>query len=168
MKKYILTIFCGICIFLAGCQPGTRVIFPGNIKNIVIKDISLSSQILSCVAERESMTSKQLHEQFIRANESFQIRGSDTDRFQLICLCLTWPDSPVTLNLGISLLSEYLSSNDSAGEDMQGLYWLLKSFDQRLQEREIELKNAEGKTNVLESQLQKLKNIEKILKERSN
>ncbi|MCK5196162.1 MAG: hypothetical protein KAQ71_20280, partial [Desulfobulbaceae bacterium] len=129
---------------------------------------SLSSQILSCVAEKEAMSSKQLHEQFIRANESFQIRGSDTDQFQLICLCLAWPDSPVTLNLGISLLSEYLSSNDSAGEDMQGLYWLLKSFDQRLQEREIELKNAEGKTNVLESQLQKLKNIEKILKERSN
>jgi hypothetical protein len=168
MKKYILTIFCGFSIFLAGCQPGTKVIFPGKIKNIVITDTSLSSQILSCVAEKEAMSTKQLHEQFIRANESFQISGSDTDRLQLICLCLAWPDSPVTLNLGISLLSEYLSSNDSADEDMQGLYWLLKSFEQRRQEKETELKKAEGRTNALESQLQKLKNIEKILKERNN
>lgn len=168
MKKYIFTIFCSFCIFLAGCQPGARVIFPGNIKNIVIKDISLSSQILSCVAETEAMTSKQLHEQFIRANESFQVSGSDTDRSQLICLCIAWTDSPATLKLAISLLSEYLSNNDSADEDMQGLYWLLKSFEQRLKEKEIKLKNAESRTNALENQLQKLKNIEKILKERNN
>jgi hypothetical protein len=168
MKKYILTIFCGFCIFLAGCQPGARVIFPEGTKNIVIKDVSLSSQILSCMAEKEAMSSKQLHEQFIRENESFQISGSDADRFQLICLCLAWSDSPATLNLGISLLREYISSNDSTDEDMQGLYWLLKSFKQRLQEKEIELQNSETRTNVLENQLQNLKNIEKILNDRNN
>ena len=58
MKKYILTIFCGFSIFLAGCQPGTRVIFPGKTKNIVIKDTSLSSQILSCVAEKEAIVTR--------------------------------------------------------------------------------------------------------------
>lgn len=168
MKKYILTIFCSFCIFLAGCQPVTRVISPEKTKNIVLEDTSFSSQILSCIEETEAMSSKQLHEQFIRANESFQIIGSDTERLQLICLCLAWSDSPVTLSLAISLLSEHLSSNDSADEDMQGLYWLLKSFEQRLQKKEIELKNAETRTNVLENQLQKLKNIEKILKERNN
>jgi hypothetical protein len=168
MKKIIFTVFYCICIFLAGCQPGARVIFPGNIKNIVINNISVPSQILSCVAEAESMTSKQLHEQFVMANESFQISGSDEDRFQLICLCLVWSDSPVTLDLGTSLLSEYLISTDSAGEDVQGFIWLLKSFDKRLKKKDLQLNESEAKANALNSQLEKLKNIEKILNERSN
>ena len=81
----------------------------------------------------------------------------------------------------MSVLSEYVTSNDSTGEDLQGLYWLLKSFEQRRREKEIELKNVTTKTNAkeielknaaikvkaLENQLQKLKNIEKILNERN-
>lgn len=177
MKQYIFIILCGLCIFLTGC-PLTLVqgvAPPDTIETSIEESISPTAHILSCLAEVDILTSKQLHEQFIRANESFQISGNDTDRFQLICLSLAWSDYPPTLNLGISLLREYLSSNDSAGEDMQGLYWLLKSFEQRLQEERTALikerralKNAEAKTNVLENQLQKLKNIEKILEERSN
>ena len=175
------TIFCGCCLFLAGCQPGARMLFPWETTDIQIKNTSVSSQILTCVAATQAMTSKQLHEQFIRANDSFQLSGSNTDRLQLICLCLAWSDSPVTLNLGMSVLSEYVTSNDSTGEDLQGLYWLLKSFEQRRREKEIELKNVTIKTNAreielenaaikikaLENQLQKLKNIEKIINERT-
>lgn len=168
MKKYIYIILCGFCILLAGCQPGSQVIMPGSTKRIVIEDKSLSSQILSCVAETETMPSKKLYEQFIRANESFQINESDVNRFQLICLSLASSNSPATLTLGISLLNEYLSSNDSAGTDLRGLYLVLKSVEQKLQEQEFKLESAETRTNELESQLEKLKNIEKILNERSN
>ena len=181
MRKFMPTIFCGCCIFLAGCQPGARILFPEKTTNVEIEDSSVSSQILSCVAATQAMTPKQLHEQFIRANDSFQISGSNTDRLQLICLCLAWSDSPVSLNLGMSVLSEYISSNDLTDKDLQGLYWLLTSFEQRRREKdielknvtiqknakEIELKNAVIKINALENQLQKLKNIEKILNERN-
>lgn len=177
MKIYIRVIFCGFCLFLTGCPLplGQRVVPLDTIENSIEENISASTQILSCLAEVDILTAQQLHDQFINANQSFQVSGSDNDRFQLVCFCLAWSDTQATLNLGISLLREHLSSNDSSGEDMQGLYWLLKSFEQKLQEKiialdkeRIALKKAETKTNVLENQLQKLKNIEKILKERSN
>jgi len=177
MKQYILIILCGFCIFLTGC-PFTlekQVVLPDTLENTIEKSISPTTQILSCLAEMDILTSLQLHEQFIRANQSFQGSGSDNDRFQLVCLCIAWSDTPATLNLGISLIREYLSSTDSSTEDMQGLYWLLKSFEQKRQEERIaldkeriSLEKEKTKTNVLENQLQKLKNIEKILKERSN
>lgn len=110
--------------------------------------------------------------EFAEAKKAFEKTGDDCDRFRVALVAVASPARRHDA-YGARLMEEYLEANPSKGSSSSGLArLLLKALqdgldaDARLRASGRRLSEEQARADALRRQLDELKNIEKILKER--
>jgi hypothetical protein len=184
-------IFFALIIFLltAGCvQKGYLDGTSSSVAPAVVFEPSESSYLLSCVNELQGLTRKD----FVSYSTEVAARldqGGEEDLFKYICLSLHPKADYKQFKRGKKLLNQYIDEHSDSSVDMRGLLVLVKQLDRafvgsfsgqnRMREErdrlkakvtslELESKQNQGQIQELQRQIDQLKNIENIIKNREH
>ena len=182
----IALLACGLLI--SGCTQAMNV--NGTTRQhfdpTVIFRPSESEQILSCVQKMRGMKKEEAAE-LLRKAASKKYDKGDRRQLHYICLTLLQSASYKQFTDGMATLKQYIDASPDSHPDLQGLLYLLERLDQAIISRwsarktlkkekqrlqaEIDelmgrLQQANAKIDELSDQLNKLKNIEKIISDR--
>lgn len=147
-----------------------------------------SAYLLSCINELQGMKQKD----FIRYSEEATRRlerGGGRDTLKFVCLSLHPKAGSAQLKKGREILKKYIEEHPDAGEDMQGLLVLLDrlvrsgamrsaglrkikverdALAAKVESMQLELNQDKGQIQELQHQIDQLKNIENIIKNREH
>ncbi len=184
-KKIVVILF----ILMSGCvhadfeNSGMSGIAP-----TVVFEPSGSSSLLTCVNELQGMSRKELVRYTAEVAETLA-SGDEENLIKYICLSLHPKADYRQFKRGKKVLARYLDEHPDASEDMQGVFVLVKQLDRALlgsfsgrnkiqEERdklaaqveslELTAKQDQGKIQELQRQIDQLKNIENIIKNREH
>lgn len=168
IKKGLVLV--AILLLIGGCvQVGQDT---GSPPPTVVFVPSDSSYLLACVSELQGLKKKD----FDRYSEEAAIRleeGDDRDTLQFICLTLHQRADYKQFKRGEKLLRKYIKEHPDTSDDMQGLIILLGQLEQAMVNRWVDRKKLlverdelAVQVETLQSQLDQLKNIENIIKNR--
>ncbi len=178
-----------ICLLLLS---GCTAVIDGNGSSrqhfdpTVIFRPSEAERILSCLQEMRNLKKEEAADLLSRAARKKYDKG-DREQLHYVCLTLLQSATYKQYTDGMATLKQYIDASPDTHPDLQGLLHLLERFDQAIISRwsarkalskekqrlqaDIEeltgrLKQANAKIDELSDQLNKLKNIEKIISDR--
>lgn len=179
VRKYILLLCCAA--LLSGCaawNPSERE--SRNLLEPLVAIPSFSSNyLMSCLDEMQTLEQKEFDTKFKLAGKDLQ-NGRKMDKLYFICLSLTEKADYKQLKQGMNVLEQYLEDQPDSGEGMQGLQYLVNRLDKEITNRrnvsetltdekkelEKEVESLKVRLDEQHKQIEKLKNIENIIKSR--
>ncbi len=187
LTRSIVLVACST-LMLSGCAEfGQRPIERrGLTEPTVVFRPTDCSYVLSCLGDLKSMRGKEFDLHFTAAKNRLA-SGDDRDKLRLICLALSARADYKQFKKGIEVLGQYIEEHPESGQDLQGLKLLVDRLDQAKinhwvmrrklldQQDEVERENerlkgelaqAQVKIKELQNQIEQLKNIENIIKNR--
>ena len=195
MKKICCLI--GVGLLLSGCVAIHRQTRDQgqDILPTVVFHSSPGASILSCLQETASLHSREFNEYF-QQTEARLSNGRDEDALRLICLSLHPKASYRQFKQGEEVLRSYIKTHPDNREELQGLLALVERLDQakvarwsnrkklldEKEELEAEVASLQERVDVLlreheqdmvkiqelRNQIEQLKNIENIIKNREH
>jgi len=194
--RYVFIFLC--CSFiLGGCVAANRQAggLDELLEPTVVFRASDSGYILSCLQELDSLHSREFNAYFI-ATEARVEHGNDEDKLRFICLSLNTKANYKQFKQGETILKQYIKEHPDSREDMTGLLELVGRLDQakvtrwssrkkmldekdeletdvaalqsRIETLEREHEQDTVKVQELLNQIEQLKNIENIIKNREH
>ena len=154
----------------------------------VVFEPSGSSYLLACVNELQGLKEKDLERYYSEAASRLS-EGDDRDTLQFVCLSLHPKADYQQFQQGEKLFRKFIDEHPDASDDMLGLLALYSRLDQAMLNREtgqkkilaerdelakevetlkMQIKRDQGRIQELESQIDQLKNIENIIKNREH
>lgn len=195
MKWWSVFFLLYLGVFLSGCtalQPRSTVTHGQQAATVVFTPTDCDS-LLACVQQSQELSRKEFKTYFQRVVKEVERGGSDK-QLQFICLSLNHYASYKQMTLGMQALQEYIKVHPGENESLQGLYLLIERINREkinrwtqrnrlMDEKEaLEDENRElfdtvttlekqieqdGKRiGELQKQIEQLKNIENIIKNR--
>ena len=186
MNKYLLLV---LFLFVSGCvQGGYGDGSGGGVVPTVVFEPSGSSSLLSCVSELQNLTRKEVINYTREVAENLDL-GDEENQIKYICLSLTPKADYKQFKKGKKALTRYLEQHPDATSDMQGLLVLVKQLDRallgsfsgrnkiqaerdrlaaKLETLELAATQDQVKIQELQRQVDQLKNIENIIKNREH
>ncbi len=165
---FFITLLATLCTLLASCslQP-LHIIVPDNHK-VSVKTLQPqpTAKILTCLAQADTLSPAELDEALTEAQQAFIADSSDDTRLKLICLTLAHQDSSRSLEYVQELMTDMQHIDSTPYPDMKGLAVLLNHFHQLHEKRLHDVHQAEQQVEILRTQLEKMKSIEKIISDR--
>lgn len=193
MKNVSILLVIVVCLLLGGCAGRGGKKAPDQPKETVVVQTTDADTILSCVAGNRKMTRKEFNGAY-KAAFADTARAQNNDNLRLICLSLHRHASYKQFKDGMESLSRYIKGHPESGPGLQGLYLLMQRIDREkivkwaqsnkvLDEKEgLEAENKEllernemleknvandqARIKELQQQIEQLKNIESIIKNR--
>jgi len=192
--KRVLMLCCGLLLGLGGCVAATRQqgAVPGP--TVVFRD-SAAGAVLSCHQELSGVRSRDFNAYFDAARKRVA-QGGEEDQLRLICLSLNVKANYRQFRKGVEVLKAYIRTHPDSRPEMQGLLSLVERLDQakiarwsvrkklldEKEELEAELAELRRRAEILEQdhrqdqvrieelrkQIDQLKNIENIIKNREH
>ncbi len=157
-----------MCMLLASCthQP-IHIIVPDTHK-VSVKTLPPppTTTILTCLAQANTLTADELDEALTKAQQAFIADSSNGIRLKLICLTLAHQDSSRSLEYAQELTTDMQRIDSTPYPDMTGLAILLNHFQQLHEKRLNDVHKARQQVDILRTQLEKMKSIEKIISDR--
>jgi hypothetical protein len=147
-----------------------------------------SSYLLACVNELQGLKRKDFNHYYKAAIKNLD-QGNDRDTLKFICLSLHPRASYSQFVRGRKTLGRYIAEHPDAEGDMQGLETLISRLDRSMQSRssgrkklqeerdelearvasqQLEISQDKGRIQELQRQIDQLKNIENIIKNREH
>jgi hypothetical protein len=177
-----------ILLLIGGCvQVGQDNGFPPpTVSPTVVFVPSDSSYLLSCVSELQGLKQKDFDRYSVEAASRLE-QGDDRDTLRFICLNLHHRADYKQFKRGEKLLRQYIEEHPDASNDMQGLLVLSVRLEQAMVNRwtdrkklldegdelaaqvetlQLQTKQDQERIQELQSQIDQLKNIENIIKNR--
>jgi len=191
MKSLLVLLFV-LFLFMGGCvQPGQHN--KGSLSVIpptVIFEQSDSSYLLSCVNELQGLNKKKFNH-FLKESASRVKGGGDKDTLRFICMSMHTKAGLKQAGKGEKLLKKYIDEHPDASGDMKGLLVLFSRLNQsraslgsrndgkkiiaerdklakEVDDLQLAVKRDQGRILELQSQIDQLKNIENIIKNREH
>lgn len=195
MNSLVLLAFVASLLVLNGCGGGLgqRSHTDRQTPTVVFRPAD-SDTILSCLAESQKMSRKEFKTAYTRAQSQQGVSREDADTLRWICLNLHPLAGNRQFKEGMATLSRYIENHPEAASGLQGLYQVLQraerektarwaqsskisdekeslvSENRDLAERNAQLEQAaeqdRGRIDELQQQIEQLKNIENIIKNR--
>ncbi len=191
MKLLFLLGLAVVLFLLAACAPlnPQRSIYPGRQEATVVFYPTDSNNLLSCLEESKSLKRKEFSDVFLSVSDTVQ-QGGDADQLRFICLSLHKHASYKDFKKGLGVLSGYIKKHPDEKKSLSGFQMLVQRLHQekisrwaqtnskeileeenkQLLDKIAALENAaeQDKVRVLElqNQIEQLKNIENIIKNR--
>ena len=190
MKGFCLFFVMLSCLLLGGCA---RDPMPDQSEKTVVSPPTDAHLILSCLAEHQKMSHKEFKAAY-KAASAQASGGEDADILRLICLNLHEYASYKQFRSGAEILANYIKDHPDDAASLQGIHVLLQRIDKEkitkwaqsnksLDEKEgLEAENKEllernemlekgaaqdlVRIRELQKQIEQLKNIENIIKNR--
>ena len=183
----IVVIFIAL-LLLEGCVQAGRqaetasVVIPPT----VVFESADSAFLLACIDELQGLKQKDFHRYSLEAASRLE-KGGERDQLKFVCLSLHPKAGYKQFKQGRELFRKYVEEHPDAGDDMQGLLVLFNRLDQAMisstsgrkksqEERDglvaqveylqLEMKQDKGQIQELHRQIDQLKNIENIIKNR--
>lgn len=181
------------CVLLSGCAGFFGGKDSDGAEDTVVAQATESEKVLECVAGNEKLSRKAFNEAYKTALANAN-RAENPEIFPLVCLSLHQRASYKQFKEGLELLSRHLKANPESAPSLHGLAQLMqkldrekigkwaqstKSMDEKegleaenkeLQERNEALEKSaardQARINELQRQIEQLKNIENIIKNR--
>lgn len=166
-RHLFITLLIALCTFLASCTLQPHTIVPGNHK-VSVKTLQLqpTSKILTCLAQVDTLSPDELDDALTKAQQAFIADSSDDARLKLICWTLAQQDSLRYLEYAQELMTDMQHIDSTPYPDMKGLAVLLNRFHQLHEKRLKDVHQAQQQVEILRTQLEKMKSIEKIISDR--
>jgi hypothetical protein len=186
MNKYLLLL---VFLFAGGCVQGSYLDgSTGTVAPTVVFEPSGSSSLLSCVNELQGLTRKEVLN-FTREVAENIDPGNEENQLKYICLSLNPKADYKQFKRGKKALAQYIEQHPDATSDMQGLLVLVKQLDRallgsfsgrnkiqaerdmlaaKIEALELETTQDQVKIQELQRQVDQLKNIENIIKNREH
>ena len=196
MKRFVLLVMMTVSVVLAqgwagryGKQP-----LPDQQTATVVFRPTDAEAVLSCVGAQRKMTRKEFKAAYAEAAERYVKSKGDADARNQICLSLHPYAGYKQFKEGMDQLSRYIQNHPDAAPGLQGIYLLMQRIDREktirwtqnnktsdekeglesenkdLAERNELLEQAaaqdRNRVNELQNQIEQLKNIENIIKNR--
>ena len=187
MKNGVVLFF---LLLSAGCvqTSGQDAAVSAGVAPTVVFKSADSAYLLSCINELQGMKQKD----FVRYSQEAARRlerGSEQDTLKFVCLSLHPKAGSAQLKKGGQVLRKYVEDHPDAGEDMQGLLALIDRLHQavvvrsargrkiqderdalaaQVESLQLEMKQDKGQIQELRRQIDQLKNIENIIKNREH
>lgn len=157
-----------LCMLLASCTPQPiHIIVPDNHKaSVETLPPPPTTKILTCLAQTHALSAEELDEALAEAQQAFIADSSDETRLKLICLTLAGQDSSRSLEYAQELTTDMQRIDSTPYPDMKGLAVLLNHFHELHKKRLHDVDQAQQQVEVLRTQLEKMKSIEKIISDR--
>lgn len=179
-----------VLLSVGGCvQVGQQNKTPASaVGPTVVFEPSDSSYLLACVNELQGLKRKDLKRYYSEAASRLS-KGNDQDTLQFVCLSLHPKADHKQFQQGEKLLRTFIAEHPDASDDMQGLLVLYKRLGRAMANsktgqkkilaerdelaKEVEtlqqqFKRDQGRIQELQSQIDQLKNIENIIKNREH
>ena len=186
-NSFILVV---ILLLIGGCvQVGQETGSPPPaVSPTVIFVSSDSSYLLSCVSELQGLKQKDFDRYSVEAATRLK-QGNDQDTLRFICLSLHQLADDKQFKQGDKLFRRYIEEHPDSSDDMQGLLVLFDRLEQAKVNRSMDLKKLlderdelaaqvetlqvqakqdQERIQELQSQIDQLKNIESIIKNREH
>ena len=159
---------------------------PPAVSPTVVFVPSDSSYLLACVSELQGLKQKDFDRYSVEAAIRRE-KGDDQDRLRFICLSLHQLADDEQYKQGEKLLRQYIGEHPDSSDDMQGLLVLFDRLDKAMVKRrmdrkklldegdelaaqvetlQLQTKQDQERIQELQSQIDQLKNIESIIKNR--
>ena len=180
-------------LLMSGCAGGSGKNGSDQPKETIVIQATDTDTILSCVAGNRKMSRKEFNGAY-KAAFAGAARAQSGDVLRLICLSLHRYASYKQFKHGMESLSRYIKGHPESGPGLQGLYLLMQRIDREkigkwaqsnkvqdekegleaenkeLLERnellEKSVANDQARIKLLQQQIEQLKNIESIIKNR--
>ncbi len=190
MNRKLMSFVLAICsmVLLSGCveMGRTRLETGGAMEPTIVFRPTDCSYVLSCLGDLKSVRGREFDLHF-NAAEKKLATGDDKDKLRLICLALNKRADYKQFKKGMEVLDQYIEEHPESGQDLQGLKSLVTRLDQakinrwiarkKLLDRQDELETenehlkselaqAQVRIKELQNQIEQLKNIENIIKNR--
>lgn len=189
MKKISVIVAILMLLLTAGCvQTGYQSGAGSSVAPAVVFEPSESFYLLSCVDELQGLKRKDLVS-YSAEVENKIAQGSEDVLFKYICLSLLPRADYKRFKKGKKLLSQYIEDHSDAPGDLRGLLVLIRQLDKayrgnfsglikireerdrlaaRVTELELEARQGQGQIQELQRQIDQLRNIENIIKNREH
>ncbi len=194
--KTIIFLFC-CSVVLGGCVAVQRQAgeLDNLLEPTVVFHASDGSSILSCLNDIGSLRSREFNRYFQEA-ETRVNEGKDEDKLRFICLSLNDKASYRQFKQGVALLKQYIKEHPDSREELSGLMSLIDRLDKakvtrwsgrkkmldEKEELEAEVASLQARVEALlrdheqnvvkiqelHNQIEQLKNIENIIKNREH
>lgn len=190
--KCLLVVLSVLFLSIGGCvQSGQHN--KGSLSAIsptVIFEPSDCSYLLSCVNELQGLKKKKFNH-FLEESASRLKGGGDKDTLRFICMSMHSKAGYKQARKGEKLLQQYIDEHPDASGDMKGLLALFSRLNQSrgsllsgndskkiiaerdnlakdVEDLQLVIKRDQGRIQELQSQIDQLKNIENIIKNREH
>ncbi len=194
--KMISFLFC-CTVFLGGCVAVQRQAgeLDNLLEPTVVFHATDGSSILSCLNDIGSLRSREFNRYFQEAETGIN-EGRDEDKLRFICLSLNDKASYRQFKQGVALLKQYIKEHPDSREELSGLMRLIDRLDKakvarwsgrkkmldEKEELEAEVASLQARVEALlreheqdavkiqelRNQIEQLKNIENIIKNREH
>ena len=161
---------------------------PPAVSPTVVFVSSDSSYLLSCINELQGLKQKDFDLYSVEAAVRMK-QGDDRDTLRFICLSLHQRADDKLFKKGRKLFRNYIEEHPDASDDMQGLLILFNRLDQvkvnrymdrkklldeldeltaQIETLQVQTRQDQERIQELQSQIDQLKNIESIIKNREH
>lgn len=177
----ILLLICGLPFLLGGCGGmNSQSWGEGTIlETLGIFPVFSNDYLLSCIGDMEDLDSEQFARRYTYA-ESELAEGGELDTLRFICLSMNKNADYTQFKKGREVLQKYLVDNPGLSDDMQGFMVLYdrlneemlserntcKSLHEENEKFKAEIESLKIKLDEQQKQIERLKNIEPIIKSR--
>ncbi len=134
---------------------------------------------MSCLNDMQTLEQSEFDTKFKLAEDDQQ-NGRKMDRLYFICLSLTDKADDEQLKKGLDVLERYLEEHPDSGEGMQGFQYLVNRLESEITTRrsvrkvltdensslQTEVASLKARLEEQHRQIEQLKNIENIIKNR--
>ena len=181
---FVILLLTGGCVQVgqhpAGSSPA--------IASTVVLEPSETFYLLNCVSELQGLKQKEFNRYYREAANSLK-KGDDRDTLWFICLSLNSRADYKQFKKGKKVFGQYLEEHPYTSSDMQGMFVLVSRLDQarinrlvsrkkllaerdalaaEIESLQLESKHDKGRIRELQNQIDQLKNIEHIIKNREH
>ena len=189
MKKISVFFVAIILLSTGGCvQPGYQSGAASSVAPAVVFEPSESFYLLSCVDELQGLKRKDFVSYSSEVANKFD-QGSEDVLFKYICLSLLPRADYKQFKKGKKLLSQYVEEHPDSPGDLRGLLVLIRQLDKayrgnfsglnkireerdrlaaKVTDLELEARQGQGQIQELQRQIDQLRNIENIIKNREH
>ena len=193
MKKLCLVLVFLSCLLVSGCAGGFGKKEPEEPKEKIVVQATDTDTILSCLAGNQKMSRKEFNEAY-KAVSAKAARVESGEKLRQICLSLHPYASYKQFKEGGEALSLYIKAHPESAHSLRGLSLLMQQLDREkivkwaqsnknldakegleaenkelLERKELLEKSAvndQARIKELQKQIEQLKNIESIIKNR--
>lgn len=190
LKMITGVVLVAVLLLFGGCvQVGQKTgTPPPAVSPTVVFVPSDSSYLLSCISELQGLKRKDFDRYSVEAAKRLE-QGNDRDTLRFICLSLHRLADDKLFKRGGKLFKSYIDEHPDISDDMQGLFVLFKRLEQvkvnqwtdrkklleeldlltaQVEELQIQTSQDQERIQELQSQIDQLKNIESIIKNREH
>lgn len=181
-------------LVLAGCSLSGSQPSRDTLKQQTVAQVSGAEKVLACMEETRSLSGKSFREAFEAGTKQAAESRADEALLRLVCLSLHENARHSQFRVGIETAKGYVSAHPEESGGTRGLLLLMQRLDKervarwtqrnrwleekegleeenkRLMEKNSQLEQAaeqhRGRVQDLQKQIEQLKNIENIIKER--